>query len=221
MSRYYRGWLAQRYNQHWRGYTEKTLTVTTGFIDFDTLRRVPERLGRAPRALDVACGTGVLLRRLLNHIPEMEACGVDASADMLAQAKEALQEHPQVRLEQVKLDGNAGSSAVSLPFPPQFFDLITCTNALHDISDPQDLLTALREALAPGGQLVLEDFAQRQPAWLWTAFEWLTRRIEGGRGRAFTLPEAQVLCSRAGMHVACAKSFHIDWLWHGWVLRAG
>lgn len=221
VSRYYRGWLAQHYNQQWRGYTEKTLAETLDFIDFDTLRRVPEKLERAPRALDVACGTGVLLRRLLDHIPEMEAWGVDASADMLAQAKEALQEHPQARFEQVKLDGDTGSGAASLPLPPQFFDLITCTNALHDIHNPQAFLTALREALAPGGQLVLEDFAQRQPAWLWTAFEWLTRRIEGGRGRAFTLSEAQILCSRAGWHVACVKSFQIDWLWHGWALRAG
>lgn len=220
MSRYYRGWLARHYNQQWHNFTEKTLAEALAQIDFHALRCASEKLGRPPRALDVACGTGVLLRRLFDHIPEMEACGVDASADMLAQATEALQEHPQVRLEQVQLGGNTGSGAVSLPFPPQFFDLITCTNALHDIHNPQAFLTALREALAPGGQLVLEDFAQRQPAWLWTVFEWLARRIEGGRGRAFTLPEAQKLCTRAGLRVARVKGFPIDWLWHGWALRA-
>lgn len=187
-------------------------------IDFDALRGVRVELGRPPRVLDVACGTGILLRCLLERLPEMEAYGVDASADMLAQAKETLKEQTPVRLEQVKIDGNG---SFGLPYPPQTFDLITCTNAFHDIQDPLGFLTALRDALAPGGQLVLEDFARRQPVWLWAAFEWLTRRIEGGQGRAITLSEAQVLCTRAGLSVICARRSFIDWLWHSWALRAG
>ena len=38
----------------------------------------------AHRVLDVACGTGVLLRKVLDRVPDAEAYGVDASADMLA-----------------------------------------------------------------------------------------------------------------------------------------
>ena len=33
MSRYYSGARARRYNQRWRGYTEKTLAVATAMID--------------------------------------------------------------------------------------------------------------------------------------------------------------------------------------------
>jgi SAM-dependent methyltransferase len=217
MSRYYSGERARRYNRRWRSYTEKTLAVATAMIDFATLQRVPEELGRPPRVLDVACGTGLLLRHVLERVPSAEAYGVDASADMLAQAQEALRDRPHVRLEQVEIDGDG---PVGLPFAPQTFDLITCTNALHDIRDPVALLSVLGGLLAPGAQLVLEDFARRRPAWLWMMFEWMTRWIEGGQGRASTLAEAQVLCARAGLRVVCGRAFPIDWLWRGWALRA-
>ena len=187
-------------------------------IDVAALQRVPERLGRPVRVLDVACGTGLLLKQLLERLPGMEAYGIDASADMLAQAREALKDWPEVRLEraEVNSDGTA-----NVPYPPNTFNLITCTNALHDIPDPVAFLSDVRGLLAPGGQLVVEDFARRRPAWLWAVFERLMRWIEEGHVRAYTLVEARALCGEAGLHVACEQVFTIDWLWHGWALRAG
>ncbi len=58
MNRYYMGKRAQNYNTHWRTYTERPLAEVLAMIDFAVLRSVPERLGRSPRVLDVACGTG-------------------------------------------------------------------------------------------------------------------------------------------------------------------
>ena len=216
MSRYYSGERVRHYNRRWRTYTEKTLSVAMAMIDFAALQRVPEELGRPPRTLDVACGTGLLLRHVLERVPSMEAYGVDASADMLAQAREALKDQAHVRLERVEVNGGG---TVGLPYPPNTFDLIACTNALHDMLDPVAFLSDVRGLLAPGGQLVLEDFARRRPALLWRMFEWLLRRIEGRPVHAFTLAEAQALCVRAGLHVVCRKAFSIDWFWHGWALR--
>ncbi len=217
MSRYYSGGRARRYNRRWRRYTEKTLAIATAMIDFPALQRVPEELRRPPRVLDVACGTGLLLRQLLERVPGMETHGVDASTDMLAQARETLKDQPHVRLVRVEVNGGG---TTGLPYPPNTFDLITCTNALHDIRDPVAFLSDMRRLLAPGGQLVLEDFARRRPALLWRMFEWLLRRIEGRPVHAFTLAEAQALCVRADLHVVCRKAFSIDWFWHGWALRA-
>ncbi len=217
-SRYYSGSRARRYNRRWRAYTQKTLGVAMAMIDIAALQRVPEQLGRPARVLDVACGTGLLLKHLLERVPGMEAYGIDASADMLAQAREALKDWPEVGLEQAEVNGDGRAN---LPYPPGTFDLITCTNALHDMADPVALLSGWGRLLAPGGQLVVEDFARRQPAWLWAVFELLMRWIEGRRVRAYTLVEARAFCVRAGLHIVCAQVFTIDWFWHGWALRAG
>ena len=186
-------------------------------IDITALRFVPERLGRCPRVLDVACGTGILLRQLLALVPNVEAYGVDASADMLVQARVALKGQLHVHVERAQI--GTGETA-NLPYAQETFDLITCTNALHDMPEPAGMLAELKRLLAPGGQLVVEDFAPREPRFIWAAFEWLLQRIERNNVHASTLVEAQALCQQVGLHIASEKVFTVDWLWHGWVARA-
>src|SRR5437588_13130456 len=99
MSSYYSGRRARHYNTRWRTFTKRTLAEVLVVIDEARLRRVPEQLGRPPRVLDVACGTGVLLRKVLDRVPDAEAYGVDASADMLAPARDALNNRPTQRRE--------------------------------------------------------------------------------------------------------------------------
>jgi ubiquinone/menaquinone biosynthesis C-methylase UbiE len=217
MSTYYTGKRAQHYNVRWRTYSEKTLAEALAMIDVTALRNVPEHLGRPPRVLDVACGTGILLKELLERVPGIEVYGADASADMLAQAQIALKDLPNVHLERVKI--GAGETA-NLPYTQETFDLITCTNALHDMPEPTGMLAGLRRLLVPGGQLVVEDFAPREPRFFWTAFEWLLWQLEGSPVHASTLSEAQSLCQQAGLRVAKGKVFAVGWLWHGWVLSA-
>jgi ubiquinone/menaquinone biosynthesis C-methylase UbiE len=136
---------------------------------------------------------------------------------MLTQARAALKDQPHVHLERVQV--GEGPTA-DLPFAQETFDLITCTNALHDMSQPVATLAALRRLLSPGGQLVVEDFARRERPFPWTAFEWLLHQIEGSPVHAYTLSEAQSLCTQAGLHVAQWKAFKVDWFWRGWVVRA-
>jgi SAM-dependent methyltransferase len=216
MSSSYMGWRARSYDRWWGSYTARTLTVTLEMIDLEPLRQVPERLGRAPRVLDVGCGTGVLLRQLLERLPLLEAKGVDASADMLQQAQATLRAWPLVHLFQVEV--GPGPQA-GLPCVPGTFDLITCTNMLHYLAAPISTLTGLRQLLAPAGQLVLEDYARRGPPFPWRAFEWLVRRVDVGHVRAYTLAEAEGLALHAGLHVTSERAFPITGLWHGWALR--
>jgi len=217
MNSYYTGRRARHCNTRWRTYTRRTVAEVLAMIDFAAVRSVPERLERPPRVLDVACGTGILLKELLERVPGIAGYGVDASADMLAQARIALNGQPRVQLEQVEV--GAGETA-NLPYARGSFDLITFTNALHDMPESVGTLAGLRRLLAQEGQLVVEDFARREPPFPWTIIEWLMRQIEGTYVHAYTLAEAQSLCQQAGLHVACGRSFTVDWLWHGWVLRA-
>ena len=144
MSSYYTGWHARHYNTRWRTYTRRTLAEVLAIIDFAALRSVAERLGRPPRVLDVACGTGILLKELLERVPGVEAYGVDASEDMLTQARAALKDKPRVHLERVKI--GTGETA-SLPYAEETFDLITFTNALHDMPKPVEILAGLMRLL--------------------------------------------------------------------------
>jgi ubiquinone/menaquinone biosynthesis C-methylase UbiE len=212
MNSYYTGRRARHYNTRWCTYTRRTLAEVLAMIDFAALRSVPERLGRPPRVLDVACGTSILLKELLARMPGIAVYGVDASTDMLTQARIALNDQPRVQLEHVEV--GAGETA-NLPYAQGSFDLITFTNALHDMPEPVGILEGLMRPLTPGGQLVVEDFARREPIFLWAAFEWLLQRLGGSRVHAFTLAKAQSLCQQAGLHVACGRSFTVDWLWHG------
>ncbi len=216
MSRYYKGKHAHHYNIRWLRFNTRTLSETLAMIDIIALRNIQKQQERLPRIVDVACGTGLLLKQLLAQVPVMEVYGLDASADMLAQARIALQDQHHVLLEQIKIDYGI---ALNLPFAPGNFDLITCTNALHDMPDATALLAGLGKLLAPGGQLVVEDFAPRQPRLVWAAFEWFLQQIEGNKVRAYTLKDAILLCEQAGLHVDREKEFTIDWLWHGWAVR--
>lgn len=216
MSSYYSGSRAHSYNRRWRNFTTKTLAEVIAMIDFQALSQVQEQQGRTAKVLDVACGTGLLLQRILERVPGAEAFGVDASADMLAQAQAVLRGQPDVWLEQRKISGD---EFADLPFTAASFDLITCTNALHDMPKPTAVLAGLGQLLAPGGQLVIEDYARRQPSFPWIVVEWLANYFENGHVRAYTLAEARLLCTQAGLPIACEKTFVVNWLWHGWALR--
>jgi len=217
MSNYYRGRRARSYNRRWRTFTRKTLTEVMTMIDIPALQSVRGQQERPPRVLDVACGTGLLLKWVIERVPEIEAHCVDASADMLAQARVALSGQPQVQLEQRAI---GGGGTVNLPYAPAMFDLITCTNALHDLPEPVAVLAELRRLLAPRGQLVIEDYARREPPLPWAIVERLAHYIEGGYGHAYTVAEVHSLCTQAGLNITCERTFVVDWLWHGWALRA-
>jgi len=217
MSSYYRGGRARAYNRRWRTFTKKTLVEVMTMIDVPALQSVRRQQGRPPRMLDVACGTGLLLKWVVERVPEIEGYGVDASADMLAQARVALSGQPQVQLEQRTI---GGGETADLPSAPAMFDLITCTNALHDMAEPAAVLAELRRLLAPRGQLVIEDYARREPPFPWAIVERLAHYIEGGYGHAYTVAEVHALCTQAGLRVTCERTFVVDWLWHGWALRA-
>ncbi len=217
MPQWYTGKWAQRYNRFWGAFAERTLVSTFALIDFPSLQSVPKRLGRPPRALDVACGTGILLSWLLECMPDLQAYGIDASADMLAQARQSLLDWPDVQLTQATL---APGATANLPYEPETFDLITCTNTLHYLPKPVATLAGLARLLAPGGQLILEDFARRQAPFPWKAFELILHHLDPGHVRAYTPTEARALCQSAGLHVVEAQAFAVDWLWHAWALRA-
>jgi ubiquinone/menaquinone biosynthesis C-methylase UbiE len=161
MSAYYQGGRARSYDQRWHHFTQHTLSETLALIDVEAIAHHAQAHQRAPRLLDVACGTGVLLSLLHERFPDAELFGIDGSQDMLLQAHHRLWAVASLRLEHAVI---GSGEPTEFPFPPNSFDLITCTNALHNLADPIKTIASLRLLLAREGHLVMEDYARRSPA---------------------------------------------------------
>jgi len=213
---YYNSKRAVSYNRTWRAFSEKTLAATCSVIDLARLSNFAEEHFRAPRILDVACGTGLLLQQLARLIPHAELFGVDESPDMLAQARLLLENYPGIHFVQAALR----KDIAELPYEPTSFDLITCTNAFHYMDDPVAVVRGLALLLAPQGQIVIEDYTGRTFPFPWRAFWWFIRRVDPQHIRTYTLAEAQILCQAARLHPREAKEFSINLLWQGWVIHA-
>lgn len=100
--------------------------------------------GIAPDAtvLDVGCGTGRVTEALLELVPRGRVLAIDASADMVALARERLGARAQVWCE----------SALDLQLDAPV-DAIVSTAALHWVPDHERLWRRLAAALRPGGRL--------------------------------------------------------------------
>jgi ubiquinone/menaquinone biosynthesis C-methylase UbiE len=98
--------------------------------------------------LDVATGTGfiALLAAGLGH----RVTGIDLSVKMLAVARRtAAQRRVSVAFEE--------GDAVTPPFPPETFDVVTNRHLLWTLREPQLAMRSWRRLLRPGGRLVIFD----------------------------------------------------------------
>jgi ubiquinone/menaquinone biosynthesis C-methylase UbiE len=111
--------------------------------------RAAARPRAGERALDLACGTGMVARHLAPEVgPEGRVVGVDRNPGMLAVARSLA---PPVG---AKVDW-VGGDAVALPLPGGSFDLVTCQQGLQFFPDRAAALEHVRRVLAPGGRVAL------------------------------------------------------------------
>jgi SAM-dependent methyltransferase len=134
-----------------------------------------DEIGRAgvplagARALEVGCGSGYFLSRLLDY-GVAHAAGIDLVEERIAVARER---YP--RLELVVGD------ATSLPWPDESFGLVTqftCLSSVLDRDVRRAIAAEMWRVLAPGGAVVSYDV--RAPLWPIRAF----RRLAALRGGA-------------------------------------
>eukprot|EP00037_Helgoeca_nana_P010985 m.97567 g.97567 ORF g.97567 m.97567 type:complete len:357 (-) comp20541_c0_seq1:166-1236(-) len=110
------------------------------------------------RALDVACGTGVMTRALAPLTKSVT--GLDATQGMLerARAVEAEAEHGSASTgrEGARPEYICGD-AIALPFADGEFNLVTSRLAVHHFPDPLLIVQEMARVCAPGGFVVLVD----------------------------------------------------------------
>jgi demethylmenaquinone methyltransferase/2-methoxy-6-polyprenyl-1,4-benzoquinol methylase len=119
--------------------------------------RLPRGAGDAPRALDLACGTGDLSLLLARRFPAGRVEGLDLSPAMLARARR-----------------RRGAGAIlfrlgdlgRLPYPEASFRLVTGGYALRNAPDLRQCLREVFRVLAPGGTAAFLDFNRSPVPWL-------------------------------------------------------
>lgn len=107
------------------------------------LRQVPRNCGAA---LDVGCGTGRFARRLAHLGIEVDA--IDPSEEAIAEAC-ALSR----RIAGDRSPRFQHANVTEVELPKAHYDFISCLASIHHM--PFDSVAALRDALAPGGVLVI------------------------------------------------------------------
>ena len=109
---------------------------------------------RPLKLLDVACGTGHLLRMLGAALPDERLFGVDLSPHYLSRARETLPRELDVSL--------VCENAEQLPFPDAHFDAATNVYLLHElpVEVRARILAEMARVVRPGGLVVVADSLQ-------------------------------------------------------------
>jgi SAM-dependent methyltransferase len=118
----------------------------------DLVRRL--KISPRARVLEIACGTGIVTRRLRAHLgPEVALTATDLNGPMLEYARLAVGD------EAVEW---RTADAQDLPFADASFDAVVCQFGIMFMPDKARALREARRVLAPGGSLVFN---------VWGSFE--------------------------------------------------
>ncbi|MGQ7792525.1 ArsR/SmtB family transcription factor [Faunimonas sp. B44] len=139
--------------------------------------------------LDIGTGTGRMLELFADRYDR--ALGIDLSPAMLAVARSKL-ERAGITNARVRI-----GDGTNLPVVRESFDLVVIHQVLHFLEDPQRALAEAADVLAPGGRLLVVDFAPHALEFL--RAEHAHRRLGFGQGQV-----AQWI-SGAGLHLRAVE----------------
>ncbi len=152
------------------------------------------------RLLDVGGGTGTLA--LAAQRQGLDVWVADTSEEMLMHAH-----RKGIPRERLVL-----ADAAALPFPHVFFDIVTCTDALHHFSEPTSGLTGMTQVLRSQGELVILDFDRHH---LITRALAAAERLFGEPSTFFTPDELQDALTSMGVAGSIRLISRWQYLYHG------
>ena len=99
--------------------------------------------------LDVGCGGGFTIRRLLKRSKEAQVYGIDISEESVIKARQV---NAEVLDKQVYV---TQGSAEQLPYNDEMFDLVTAVETVYFWPNLPDCLQEVRRVLKPGGKFAI------------------------------------------------------------------
>ncbi len=183
--------LAPNYDVRWSTYIEATVR--------ETMKRL--HLKPNQRLLDVGCGTGSLLERIIRFFPDTHATGMDPSPEMLDMARGKYLDG---------VDFKAGW-AESLPFHDDSFDVVVSCNTFHYWRQPARALDEIARVLRPEGQLLITDWCDDYLAC--HICDLYLRVFNRAHFRTYGARECEALIAAAGFRNIGIERYKISWLW--------
>lgn len=119
-----------------------------GKIFYNRLEYVIENLGIPPNAkvLEVGAGTGTSFPAYPSHC---EIIGVDLAPDMLARARQKIQENGWAHIKVMEMN------ALELNFPDNTFDYVMAFHVVTVVPDPVRMIAEAKRVCRPGGRIVI------------------------------------------------------------------
>ena len=114
---------------------------------YDELYELIRPVVKAKTVLELATGTGLIAKHVVNVAAHIEA--TDASAEMIAEAKRDNQS--------AKLHFSV-QDMFCLPYAEESFDVVIVSNALHIVPQPEKALQEIRRVLKDDGVLIAPTF---------------------------------------------------------------
>ncbi|MDB9525662.1 class I SAM-dependent methyltransferase [Oscillatoria sp. CS-180] len=106
---------------------------------------------------DIGAGTGYMTVRLAEQVPNGKVFAVDVQPEMLALLNQRLQEQGITVIQPVQGDTDDPN------LPSESVDLALMVDAYHEFEYPHEMMTHLKEAIKPGGQVVLAEYRAENP----------------------------------------------------------
>lgn len=99
--------------------------------------------------LDVGCGSGILIKKLLSLNRNLKLQGIDITPKMAEVARSKFKHNSSVKITL--------GSVVKMPFKDSSFDHVTCASSFHHHPDPVLSIKEMVRVLKPGGKLLILD----------------------------------------------------------------
>lgn len=164
--------------------------------------------------LDIGCATGYLLRRIVLAQPQVVGIGLDLAPKMIEAARAKAAEQGLANLTFVEADWEqvgAEARALIARHPARY---AICASTLHYFADPERSMVAMREALAPGGEVLLLERARERSA-LTQVWDFLHRFLIRDHVRFYDSAALIGMLQRAGFEDARVLSRLDRLLWRG------
>jgi SAM-dependent methyltransferase len=161
-------------------------------------RRRAAEPDRSVRVLDAGCGTGNTMLALARQMPEAQFLGIDLSQPSLDVARAAVAE---VGLGNVRVRQGDLREPLDDEEP---FDVVLCMGVLHHTADMRLVLSRLRGALAPHGELYLWMYGRHGRYRHRLNARLLAMLLHAGNGDDDPIPLAREFLAHAGGGMALA-----------------